>query len=134
MRPASHSLTALAALAVLAAMAASAGAATRAGDALPPRLVGHWTRDVTAADQRWSITIKRGGGVDVFPPGGTSPVATIPFSLAGRRLTIGPVPVCPDTRGVYSWKLAGGLLTLKTVADKQCPHRVAVFSGRWRRT
>jgi len=57
---------------------------------------------------------------------------TTSLSVAGGRLTFNSVPVCAS-KGVYSWKVSGKSLTLRTVADKQCGPRIALFTGVWKR-
>jgi hypothetical protein len=34
---------------------------------------------------------------------------------------------------VYSWKLSGKALTLGAIMDKQCPIRVALLMGVWKK-
>ncbi len=123
------------------------------GSAVPQKLVGTWSRNVTQANWNkygqgqsgfpvgvWTMVIKKGGGVDFYTPGGFFPSCTscIPdfttrFSAAGARLTVSPVPVCPTTKGVYGWKVSGRALTLRVIADKQCGPRNALYAGVWKR-
>jgi hypothetical protein len=55
------------------------------------------------------------------------------FAVAGGRLTVDTSPVC-TTKGTYSWRVSGQLLTLSVIADKQCRPRQALFNGVWKRT
>ena len=81
------------------------------------------------------MSIKRGGSLALFMPG-TSCSGFVDFtttlSVATGRLTIGTVPVCAS-KGVYSWKVSGRLLTLRALADKKCPPRLGLFTGVWKR-
>ncbi len=119
---------------------------------LPPTVVGAWNRNVTQANWSkykqsgfpvgvWTIVVSKGGGVEVYTPGGYRPgcIATktcIPdFSTSFfiiRSLTIASVPVC-TTKGTYGWKASGRSLTLKAIADRQCGPREALFTGVWKR-
>jgi hypothetical protein len=50
----------------------------------------------------------------------------------GRKATIDAVPICPATKGRYTWKASGRRLTLTTVEDP-CGPRDALFGGTWTR-
>jgi hypothetical protein len=121
-------------------------AASREASAVPAKLVGCWRRNVTAADFTragtggiptgvWSIRIKSGGRLDTYMPGsncGGVVDFTTNLSVTAGRLTLGSVPVCAS-KGAYRWKVAGGLLTLRAVADQNCPPRLGLFNGVWKR-
>lgn len=118
----------------------------RLSDELPRQLVGTWRRNVTPADFEragaaalaftsgsHSIVVKRSGDVNIHfsrPPNFTAGFS----ALAGRRLIIDYPVDCLGRakKGLYRWKVAGRLLTLKKLFDR-CPVRVAVFAGVWKR-
>lgn len=104
--------------------------------ALPQKLVGSWSRNVTgfgSLDGPWWMRIRRGGALEVYVPGGTTPDFTSRLSVSeGGRLTIHEVPICA-TKGLYRWKVVGRLLTIKALRDRQCTPRIALFSGAWKR-
>ena len=134
---------------------ASGFAAAREVTTVPAQLVGSWSRNVTQANYNkygsqggfiyvgvWTMTIKKTGGVDFFPPGSYVPNCkacaaefTAPFSFVGSRLTVAPSLDHHEctTKGVYAWNVSGRALTLKAIADKQCGARVALLTGVWKR-
>ena len=126
---------------------ASGIAAETKASAVPSKLVGRWSRNVTKANWKkygltgepagvWRITFKKGGDLYFYAPGtctSCSPSVTSNFSVAGPRLTIGAVLACPTTEGVYGWKVSGRTLTLKRIVDRQCGVRSALFTGVWKR-
>jgi hypothetical protein len=140
------------AVAVVVPVASGIAAATDAG-AVPPKLVGVWSRNLTQANLNkyglsrafhpvgvWTIVVKNRGDVDVYTPGkyragckACYPTFPIFFSATGARVTIGPDPECSGTRGVYGWEVSGRALTLKLIADKTCGPREALFPGVWKR-
>ena len=146
-----HSAVVLA-VAVLVPVASGIAAATDAA-ALPAKLVGVWSRNLTQANLNkyglsrafhpvgvYTIVVKKRGDVDVYLPGkyragckACYPTFPIFFSAAGARVTIGPDLECSGTRGVYGWKVSGRALTLKLIADKTCRPREALFPGVWKR-
>jgi hypothetical protein len=122
--------------------AASGVAAVTKADRVPPQLVGCWKRHVGALPVGtsagvWEIEIGKGGRLDAYTPGSRCSAAAGDFSAtvsaAGARFTIGAVPVCA-TKGVYTWKVSGNSLTLRTLADKACAARVGLFAGVWKKT
>ena len=124
------------AVAVVVAVASGTAAAADS-KAVPASLVGRWSRDVKAATFPfpgvWSMVIKKNGAVAFYQPGGSSVDFTTTFDVtANGRLNVGTVPICP-TKAVYRWKTSGKLLTIAKVSDKQCPNRVTLYSGVWRR-
>src|SRR5690348_1864815 len=90
--------------------AASGIAAGTETSAVPAKLAGSWSRNVTEANYNkyggeggleyvgvWTITIKKTGSVGFFPPGGyvpgckaCGPEVTARLSLVGARLTVAP--------------------------------------------
>lgn len=87
----------------------------------------------------FTIVVKRTGNVIVYLPGTYRPgcnSCTQDFETtimtAGARLMLGSVPVC-SFKGTYAWSVAGKTLTLKPIADKNCPVRETFFGGRWKR-
>ncbi len=138
-------------VAMVVPVASGIAAATRAS-AVPAKLVGVWSRNVTQANWNkygqgragfpvgvWSIVIKKNGDVEFYVPGSyvTGCKACVPdvvtdFTIRATSLTVGPVPVC-STKGIYSWKVSGRLLTLRAIADKKCGAREALLSGLWKR-
>jgi hypothetical protein len=132
--------------AIAVAAVASAAAATTA--TVPAKLVGSWSRKVTAADNKrfskihasaqtgvWQISIAKSGALKVFDPGRVKAGAKTStlkgtLSVTGGRLSI--KAGCP-TKNSYGWKVSGRLLTITYVSDKNCGDRAAVFSGVWKR-
>jgi hypothetical protein len=120
--------------------AASGVAAVTQTRAVPGKLVGKWSRNVTSAD------IKRTGGTGV-PAGSvctltvkTSGVAHIGCTVIGgfdgsivpagaNRIHINLGLLYPD---IYSWHVSGRLLTLTKLSDTVAD-REAVFWGVWKR-
>src|SRR5262249_16940742 len=127
-------------LAELTIPAASGIAAGTKANAIPAKLRGQWTRNVTAAD--W----KRAGATGfVMSFVGPTPMAVkasgdvniidfiAKFSpLPGRRLSISGVPVCYPKRGLYRWGAATHRLTLTKLKDP-CAAEVGLFAGVWKR-
>ena len=59
------------------------------------------------------------------------------ISVTGNRVSFTPnsgfeYAFC-FTKGIYCWKVSGRSLALTKVSDKQCPARIAVFMGVWKR-
>jgi hypothetical protein len=115
---------------------AVAAASTRG---VPKAMVGCWSRHAPAlpvgtAAGVWLMKITKGGELLAFTPGtkscGAQPDFTGTISVAGRRLTIGQLPVC-NTKGTYTWKAAKGL-RLKVTRDR-CPSRKLLFTGVWKK-
>lgn len=120
--------------------AASGVAAVTRPDRLPQQLVGCWKRHVVPVGTSpgvWEIEISKAGRLDAYTPGSRCGPAAGDFSarlsVVGNRLTIGSVPVCAP-KGVYTWKVSGGSLTLRALADKGCPARLGLFVGTWKKT
>jgi hypothetical protein len=116
---------------------AVASAATRG---VPKAMVGCWSRHAPALPVGtsagvWLMKITKGGELLAFTPGtkscGAQPDFTGAISVAGRRLTIGQLPVC-STKGAYTWKAATKALTLKVTRDR-CPSRKLLFTGAWKK-
>jgi hypothetical protein len=117
-------------------------AMTRAIGAVPSKLVGRWSRNITQADWKrygqgfpsgvWSFVVDRNGSVGVYYPHTTYVDFRTEFAVSGARLTINAIPICP-TKGRYLWKVAGRLLTIEKVADPQCSARAALFTGAWKK-
>jgi hypothetical protein len=116
---------------------AVASASTRG---VPRAMVGCWNRHAPALPVGtsagvWLMKITRGDELLAFTPGTKScsaqPDFTGTISVAGSRLTIGQLPVCP-TKGAYTWKAATRALTLKATRDN-CPSRKLLFTGKWKK-
>ena len=127
-------------LAALTIPAASGIAAGTKANAIPPRLGGQWTRNVTAADWKKAgatgfvtsfvgptpMAVKANGDVNIID-------FIAKFSpLPGGRLSISGVPVCYPKRGLYRWGVADRRLTLTKLKDT-CAAEVGLFAGVWRR-
>jgi hypothetical protein len=124
-----------------ATLLACGAVASASGTTVPKSLVGCWHRRAPAlpvgtAAGVWMMKITKSGELLAFTPGMTScseaPDFTGAISVAGGRLTIGPLPVCP-ARGTFTWKAAGRELTLEATRDG-CPSRKLLFSGAWKRS
>src|SRR5215475_1191027 len=136
----------LALMAVLVVPANGGVAAAREARTVPVTLVGHWSRTITAADWRkavseqfgvgvFSIRVKPSGAVQVYLPGGTYAWLTTRFSaLPSGRLVIGALVYCAAKAGLYRWKVAGRLLTIRKLSDPNCGPRQGIFAGVWKRT
>ena len=137
---ASRCSTAVFAVAVLigAGSAIAAAAPTRA---VPPKLVGKWTRTVTSADVKrtgaggipagtvCTLTIKKSGGagVDCGASVGGFEGTVVPAGTNRVHINLGiPSP------NVYKWRVSGRLLTLAKVKDS-VPDREAAMGGVWKR-
>jgi hypothetical protein len=104
---------------------------------LPSKLVGSWTRFVTAADfARAGVTNESPQRLSMYvPPDGNVAVAEfyVRFSpLSGNRLAISGVAGCGKKKGIYQWKVANRRLTVTKLQDT-CKDAVAIFSGVWNR-
>lgn len=133
-------------VAALSGPVAGGTAASREATRVPGSVVGCWHRNVTAADFKragtggfptgvWSMAIDPAGAFGAYAPGSkcsSSADFTTTVSVTGGRLTVNAVPVCAS-KGVYGWKVAGRLLTLRALADKSCSPRVGLFDGVWTR-
>lgn len=115
-------------------------AAPRSPAAVPAKLVGTWTRKVTASDVArahstgippgtvWTLTVKPNGAAVVGSPGiVTFGGKVIPAGVGRARLELGLAS--PD---VYRWSGTTRRLTFDKIRDPVAD-RVAVFSGAWRR-
>lgn len=120
----------------------SPAATTSMTGAVPSKLIGRWSRNVTQADWQkygqsfpvgvWSFAVARNGSVGVYTPYTRYVDFRTAFAVSGGRLTIDSIPICP-TKGQYLWKVSGRLLTIKEVADTKCRARAALFTGVWKR-
>ena len=126
-----------------------AAAAAPAGG-VPAKLLGTWTRTITAADWKkagfgtnviglWKMTVKPNGHFAVNVPPNTAFSTGIAWQIsfsarAGGQMTIGPMGECVTggilDAGAYRWKVAGRTLTISKVRDK-CAIEVGVFAGSW---
>ena len=121
---------------------AAAGGALASSDArsfVPPQLRGSWTKTLTAGQARrlgastqlvgkWRMTVKASGQV----------------TFVGRRWYSGDLAASPGgfarlelgckTTNVYTWVRTGRRLTIREGRDRECPDRVALFSGVWVKT
>src|SRR5262245_43202180 len=132
------------AIAVLSAVVPVAGgiASGQRASALPAKLVGTWTRKVTAAD------VKRENAVDISTGDVSGTVWTLAIkksgaaSVSGVRYWAGPVRRAGRNRvhidvgfhypNVYWWQVSGRQLALRKVNDS-LPLRAAVLQGVWKR-
>lgn len=115
------------------------GAAASASTAgVPKAMAGCWHRHAPALPVGtsagvWLIKLTTSGELLAYTPGTTScnqePDFTGRISVAGSRLTIGQLPVCP-TKGAYTWKASKRVLTLKATKDS-CSSRKLLFTGTW---
>jgi hypothetical protein len=81
----------------------------------------------------WRLEIDARGAVDVFRPHSDKVDFSTEFGLARNRLTIDSIPICPGTKGRYTWRATPRELTLTVVDDAGCAPRAALFGGTWRR-
>ncbi len=117
------------------------GLASASTTAVPKAIVGCWHRHAPAlpvgtAPGTWQIEVTRTGELRAYTPGMAAgcklqPDFTGMISVAGRQLTIGPLPVC-SAKGIFTWKAGARSLTLQATEDG-CPSRKLLFSGMWRR-
>src|SRR4051795_2482862 len=106
-------------------------------------LRGSWTRTMTARDWEgagsgfpvgtWRMVVDRAGAVSVYLPGTDAVDFTTQFAVKGPRVTIDSVPVCPGTKGRYTWRAAAKTMTMTIVDDQDCGARSALFGGTWTR-
>ena len=52
--------------------------------------------------------------------------------LSGNRVVISGAYGCGKKKGVYSWKVAAGRLTLTKIQDS-CAYSVGLYAGVWKR-
>lgn len=124
-------------------------AAGTSANTVPVSLVGRWSRNVTVAELHryrqysftpgvWSLVFTRAGAAMTFAPGsscfnaGCDPIL-FPVAVVGPSMTLRPATFLCHTKGTYAWKVSARSLTLKPTADKQCPSRVALLTGVWKR-
>ena len=81
----------------------------------------------------WRFDVDAKGEVGVFYPRTDEVDFRTEFVVAGNRLTIESIPICPGTRGRYTWRATARDLTLTVVDDAGCAPRAALFGGTWRR-
>ncbi len=128
------------AIAVASVSVASGAASDNAARAVPPSIVGSWTRTFTA--EQW----KKAGAPDMEPfvgpytlvvlRSGHAEVASIIAKMTARPgglLTIGNLMNCPPGPGLYRWKVAARRLTLTKIHDS-CPEEVGLFVGVWKKS
>jgi hypothetical protein len=125
-------------------------AARTSTNTVPASLVGRWTRNVTLAELHrhgeyatpagvWSLVFTRAGAANLFQPGSACFTAGcdethFPVTVMGASMTLRPAKfACQTGKGTYAWKVSAGTLTLKATADKQCPTRVALLTGVWKK-
>lgn len=108
-----------------------------ASAAVPPKLVGTWTRTVTQADINrahayglspgtvWTFVARKNGTATVGGPAGQFTGTLVP--AGANRLHINLGTQCPN---VYTWRASGRTLTFAKVKDCQ-PDRVGAFVGVW---
>lgn len=110
--------------------------------AVPPRLVGVWTRTVTEADAQragagqgfvgnhGTLIIKKSGRDNATLRLGAG------YNVVGDVVSAGPgrvhIQIGSPAPNVYRWKVAGRRLTFTKVSD-DAPDRVVVFVGTWKR-
>jgi hypothetical protein len=109
-----------------------------AGAAVPPQLVGKWTRTITQADvtharangitagSEWTLIIRKSGVAFVGGSAGQFSGNVVPAGSGKVHVNLGTA--CPN---VYTWK-SGKTLTFTKVKDCE-PDRIAVFNGVWKR-
>ena len=131
------------AMLLLAAFAATAAAAP--SGSVSTKLVGRWSRRITAADWRrfgvgghafpsgtWRLVVKSSGIVHVYAPRSRATSFFTRFRTARSRLTIGVMPFCTIAADRYRWAVRSARLTVRRVSDG-CAPRTALFAGTWRR-
>jgi len=114
--------------------------AVRLSSMVSPKLVGSWTRTVSAAEARhaaapatlagsvWTLEIEKDGTAATFDSKGAGSFEGT-ISAAGPslvRLKLGTPPA------TYRWHIANQRLTFTKVADT-VRDRIAVFVGTWKR-
>ncbi len=131
------------ALCVVAAVAASTAAAAPSGT-VSTKLVGRWSRRITAADWRryhvsgpagtWRLVVKPSGIVEVVAPRAKATSFYTRFRTSSHaRLNIGVIPYCTTAANSYKWTRRTGRVVVRRIADN-CSARTALFAGTWRRT
>jgi hypothetical protein len=80
----------------------------------------------------WRFDVDKDGGVGVYYPRTETVDFGTEFVVAGERLRIESIPICPAAAGRYEWRASAEKLTL-TVIDDGCPPRAALFGGTWTR-
>lgn len=116
------------------AQVAETATATPSPAPVPAALRGRWRRVVRSAgvpEGAWRIEVGRKGSTDVYIPRTQKVDFTMQLGTDGRRLTLGPVPLCQST-GMYTWRASGQHLRL-AVANDPCSVRAGVFEGTWTR-
>ena len=118
-------------------------AGARESSSVPARLVGKWTRTVTAVDVKrsgstdvlagsvWTLTIKKSGAASISTP---APSERSRFTghivpAGANRVHIYVPFVIPN---VYMWRVSGRLLTFTKISDKFAT-AAPVFPGVWKR-
>ena len=139
-----------AALAALSTCFLVAPAAPAGG--VPAKLLGTWTRTITASDWKkagygtnvtglFTMTVKPNGHFAVNVPRNTAFSTGVPWQVsfsarADGQMTVGPMGECVSDgfldAGAYRWKVAGRTLTITKVRDK-CAFEVRWFVGSWKR-
>jgi hypothetical protein len=81
----------------------------------------------------WRFDVGRDGTVGVYYPRTDKVDFTTEFVVAGERLTIEGIPICPGKTGAYTWRASGNEMTLTVKDDDACAPRAALFGGTWHR-
>jgi len=139
---------AVATVAPLGAQAVSSRAGTSAASpAVPARLVGKWTKTVTAATWhrnqvygeiagRWTMVIAPSGKASLYVPLAGKPflLTSMHTETTGSSIVFGPTSdaVCPR-KASFSWSLSGGALALAAAKDDCIARRVLMTAGSWTR-
>jgi hypothetical protein len=110
---------------------------------VPADLRGSWKRTMRARDWKpagggyplgtWRFDVDAEGAVGVYYPRTDTVDFSTEFVVAGGRLTIESIPVCPGMRGRYASRATARELTLTVADDDGCTPRAALFGGTWRR-
>ena len=128
-------------VAVVILVAAGGGiAGSTAPSTAPPKLVGRWTRTVTAADvartpthgigigSTWTLIVKKSGAILVGQPNvGALSGKIVPAGATRVHIKVGTP--APD---VYGWRVSGKRLTFTKIKDTDSD-RAVVFWGTWHR-
>jgi len=126
------------AVGLLVLVGAVGGASAQRTAKLPSKLVGAWSRSLTAAD--WARV-----GIATEPPAHFSMLVSADGSvvmgestdvrftaLPGNRVRIGGVYGCGKKKVLYRWSVAARKLTFTKVQDT-CNYALALFGGPWTR-
>ena len=133
----SRVLAAAIAAAVIGSVGLAGNGQARSTAKVPAPLVGAWGRIITKAQwvavgiateptEHASMLVSADGSVIV---GEASNVRFAP--LSGNRVVISGAYGCGKKKGVYSWKVAGGRLTLTKIRDS-CAYSIGIYAGVWK--